>query len=162
VAGFSAILADVAVLTVGVRGGTPDGSVETVADIGFAPTGARGEVRSESAISPLPGGRFCSVWHEDGGVQAREGVVVGKEAGLSSLDHVTHGDVEHDDAGMRTREFGRENFVDVVAVCAEFLRAVGENKRGGFGGETPSRGPFRGGIDTPFRVSDAKADCLKR
>jgi len=55
-------------------------------------------------------------------------VVVSEEVGLPSLDHVAHGDIEHNDAGMGGRELGRENFIDVVTVCTEFLCTVGEDE----------------------------------
>ena len=39
-------------------------------------------------------------------MQAQEGMVVGEEAGLPSLDHVAHSDIEHNDMGMGGHELG--------------------------------------------------------
>ena len=126
-----------AVSAVGVGGWTTKGGVEAVADIWFASTGTRGRVRTPSASSPFRCG-FGAVWHEDGRIKLREGLVVGEEASLASLDEVANGNVEHDDTGVRVELFGLEFTVDEITIGAEFLGAMWEGENNRLGSESPS------------------------
>ena len=136
---FLATLADVAISAVGVGGWTTEGGVETVADVWFASAGTRGRgrVQTLSAGSPFRCG-FGAIWHEDGRIKPREGLVVGEEASLASLDDVANGDIKHDDARVRVELFGLEFAIDEVTVGAEFFGAMREGKSNRLGGKSPS------------------------
>ena len=125
-----ALLADVAVAAIGVRGGASIRSVEPIANVGFASAGS-GSWLLRSSVDCRGSICFDSVRHEDGGIETEVERAIGEEFVLPSLYDVPDSDVEKDNTGVRALNFACEFGFDVVAVANKFFCAMRESKSDG-------------------------------
>jgi hypothetical protein len=100
-----AFLADVAVSTIGVRGGATVDSIKSVTDVDFRAACAR---LDRFAINDSGRTGSESVGHEDGGPEAHVELLVGEQSTLASLNNVSDGDVVEYNSGVRTGELCRK------------------------------------------------------
>ena len=107
----------------------------------------------EVSISP--------VRHEDCWIEPKVEGMIGKEVLMSSLHSVPNGNIEEDDSGIRIWDFFCELRANKVSIEVQLFRTVGENKSSCPRGEVPSWRPLGSSSNTPFHLSDSKADfCI--
>jgi len=123
VTSFLALLADVAIVAVRVRGGASVQSVEMVANVGFTPAGSW---LFRSSVSCCGSVCFDAVGHEDGRIKTEVEGAISEEGVVPSLYDVPDGDVEEDNVGVRVLNFAGEFRLNEVAIADELLCAVRE------------------------------------